>query len=140
MERITRLFVLLGLLVLLLVSTFIILVLILCLARLGQLLDLGLNLQNLVSNNVQVIGLDGHFGLDFMNLLFLYFDLFGEFDQGPVVFLLLQPNIGDFFEQLRPTQLAEILILLISVILPILRLVSLHRSHSPFSSIFLLFD
>ena len=51
-----------------------------------------------------------------MNLLFFNFDLLRELDEGPVVFFLLQPDIGDLFEQLRPAELAEILILLISLI------------------------
>ena len=116
MEWIASLFILLGFL-LILSSTFpIIFILILRLARRRQLFDLSLDLQNFVSDNVQVIGLYSHLRLDLVNLLFLYFDLLRELDEGPVVFLLLQPDIGDLFEQLGSAELAEVLILLISLI------------------------
>ena len=76
LEWIASLFVLLGLVLLILGTTFpIIISLILRLAGLCQLLDLGLDLQNFVSDNVQVIGLYSHLGLDLVNLLFLNFDL-----------------------------------------------------------------
>ena len=100
----------------------IVLVPVTCFTRLGQVLDLVFNLSDVVSNNVQFVGLDGHVFSDSLDLLFRGRYLLRKFYQLLVIFLLLLPDFCDFGQQSRAVQILIILAVILSILV-ILRVV-----------------